>query len=119
MSKIRILITTTSFQDTPGRHHDLLAGDAYDIERARGPLPESAILALVGDYDAILCGDDALTRQIPRHDAIVKRGEWHRGVGHELAGKTLGLLGLGRIGREVAQRAVAFAMRVCAYDVSW
>ena len=174
MSKTRILITTTSFQDTPGRHHDLLAGDAYDIERARGPLPESAILALVGDYDAILCGDDAftrpvlqkclprlkvlskygigvdkvdlqaatelripvtfcpgvnhvtvaehtfglllaLTRQIPQHDAIVKRGEWHRGVGRELAGKTLGLLGLGRIGREVAQRAVAFDMRVSAY----
>jgi D-3-phosphoglycerate dehydrogenase / 2-oxoglutarate reductase len=178
MSKIRILITTTSFQDTPGRHHDLLAGDAYDIERARGPLPESVILALVGDYDAILCGDDAftrpvlqkclprlkvlskygigvdkvdlqaatelripvtfcpgvnhvtvaehtfglllaLTRQIPQHDAVVKRGEWHRGVGRELAEKTLGLLGLGRIGREVAKRAVAFDMRVCAYDVTW
>jgi hypothetical protein len=38
MNKIRILITTTSFQDTPGRYHDLLAGDAYDIERARGVL---------------------------------------------------------------------------------
>jgi hypothetical protein len=64
MSKTRILITTTSFQDTPGRHHDLLVGDAYDIERARGPLPESAILALVGAYDAILCGDDAFTRPV-------------------------------------------------------
>ena len=61
----------------------------------------------------------ALTRQIPQHDAIVKRGEWHRGVGRELAGKILGLLGLGRIGREVAQRAVAFDMRVSAYDVTW
>ena len=61
----------------------------------------------------------ALTRQIPQHDAIVKRGEWHRGVGRELAEKTLGLLGLGRIGREVAKRAVAFDMRVCAYDVTW
>ena len=64
MSKTRILITTTSFQDTLGRHHDLPAGDAYDIERARGPLPESAILALVGAYDAILCGDDAFTRPV-------------------------------------------------------
>jgi D-3-phosphoglycerate dehydrogenase len=61
----------------------------------------------------------ALTRQIPQHDAMVKRGEWHRGVGRELAGKTLGLLGLGRIGREVTKRAVAFDMRVCAYDVTW
>ena len=43
---------------------DHLAGDAYDIERARGPLPESAILALVGAYDAILCGDDAFTRPV-------------------------------------------------------
>jgi lactate dehydrogenase-like 2-hydroxyacid dehydrogenase len=79
MSKIRILITTTSFQDTPGRHHDLLAGDAYDIERARGPLPESAILALVGDYDAILCGDDAFTRPVlqkclPRLKVLSKYG---------------------------------------------
>src|SRR2546430_8456835 len=39
----------------------------------------------------------ALTRQIPQQDAVVKRGEWHRATGHELAGKTLGLLGLGRI----------------------
>jgi len=61
----------------------------------------------------------ALTRQIPQHDAIVKRGEWHRGVGRELAGKTLGLLGLGRIGREVAKRAIAFDMRVYAYDITW
>jgi D-3-phosphoglycerate dehydrogenase / 2-oxoglutarate reductase len=79
MSKTRILITTTSFQDTPGRHHDLLARDAYDIERARGPLPESAILALVGDYDAILCGDDAFTRPVlhkclPRLKVLSKYG---------------------------------------------
>ena len=73
MSKIRILITTTSFQDTPGRHHDLLAGDAYDIERARGPLPESAILALVGDYDAILCGDDAFTRPVYKNACRASR----------------------------------------------
>src|SRR5262245_38919020 len=64
MSKIRILLPTTSFQDTPGRHHDLLAGDAYDTERARRPLPASVILALVGDYDAILCGDDVFTRPV-------------------------------------------------------
>jgi D-3-phosphoglycerate dehydrogenase len=61
----------------------------------------------------------ALTRQIPQHDAIVKRGAWHRGVGRERANKTLGLLGLSRIGRVVAQRAVACVMRVSAYDVTW
>ena len=79
MSQTRILITTTSFQDTPGRHHDLLVGEAYDIERARGPLSESAIFALVGDYDAILCGDDAFTRPVlqkclPRLRALSKYG---------------------------------------------
>lgn len=178
MSKKRILITTTSFQDTPGRHHDLLVPDEFEIERARGPLPEAEILKLAGTHDAIICGDDAftrsvlqkalprlkvlskygigvdkidllaatdlkipvtycpgvnhvtvaehtfglllsLTRLIPVQDAQVKRGEWKRATGRELAGKTMGILGLGRIGKEVAKRAAAFEMKVCAFDVYW
>jgi D-3-phosphoglycerate dehydrogenase len=178
MSKTRILITTTSFQDTPGRHHDLLPSDDFEIERARGPLPESEILKLVGSHDAIICGDDAftrpvlqkclpklrvlskygigvdkidipaatelkipvtfcpgvnhvtvaehtfglllsLTRLIPPQDALIKKGEWKRSTGRELAGKTMGILGLGRIGKEVAKRAKAFEMNVCAFDLYW
>src|SRR5207245_7742927 len=61
----------------------------------------------------------SLTRLIPQQDAIVKKGDWKRSTGRELAGKTFGILGLGRIGKEVAKRAIAFEMKVCAYDLFW
>lgn len=60
----------------------------------------------------------ALARAVPRADASMKDGRWEkkRLHGAELRGKCLGLLGLGRIGREVARRAQAFEMRVIAHD---
>lgn len=58
----------------------------------------------------------ALARSIPYHDRVSKQGNWSRVQGMELSGATLGIVGLGRIGREVAQRAVALGMRVLAYD---
>lgn len=60
----------------------------------------------------------ALARKIPQAHASMKSGEWNRKAfsGTELHGKTLGVLGLGRIGSEVARRAIAFGMRVLAYD---
>jgi len=60
----------------------------------------------------------ALARLIPGADASMKRGQWEKSgfMGNELSGKTLGLLGLGRIGAMVAGRAVAFGMMVMAYD---
>jgi len=60
----------------------------------------------------------ALARNIPQAHASMKAGEWNRKAfqGVELYKKTLGVLGLGRIGSEVARRAVAFGMRVLAYD---
>jgi D-3-phosphoglycerate dehydrogenase len=60
----------------------------------------------------------ALARQVPRHDAAIRAGRWEKSsaAGTELRGKTLGLIGLGRIGSEVARRAKAFEMRVVAYD---
>src|SRR5262245_41864921 len=60
----------------------------------------------------------ALARKIPQANASMKSGEWNRKAfsGSELYGKTLGILGMGRIGGEVARRAVAFGMRVLAYD---
>jgi D-3-phosphoglycerate dehydrogenase / 2-oxoglutarate reductase len=60
----------------------------------------------------------ALARKIPQAHASMKAGEWNRKAfsGTELYGKTLGILGMGRIGGEVARRAVAFGMRVLAYD---
>src|SRR5438874_8201349 len=60
----------------------------------------------------------ALARKIPQAHASMKAGEWNRKAfqGVELYGKTLGILGMGRIGSEVARRAIAFGMQVLAYD---
>jgi phosphoglycerate dehydrogenase-like enzyme len=58
----------------------------------------------------------ALARHIPQEDAAVRGGGWQRGVGRELAGSTLGLLGLGRIGRRIAHFARAFDMDCIAWS---
>lgn len=60
----------------------------------------------------------AMARHIPTGDAHVKAGQWKRSqfVGTQLAGKTLGIVGFGRVGRAVAQRALAMEMKVVAYD---
>lgn len=181
ISGMRILLTTTSYQDTPGPHHDLLAGSGHEVVRARGPLSEQQMLDLVADkvgFDGLLNGDDLITARVidaylPRlkviakygigldsidvkyatakkipvlftpgvnhttvaehafglmialvkqfwpHLRAVKAGQWKRITGHELFGKTIGILGLGRIGREVAKRASAFDMRILGYDRYW
>jgi len=175
----RILLTTTSYQDTPGPHHDLLASSGYEIVRERGPLSEEQMLELAGEFDGFLCGDDAITqavidKSLPRLKVISKygigldkidvdyatsqkipvlftpgvnhttvaehtfglllgltkkiqvnaaqvaAGEWKAGwkkpVGNEIMGKTIGIVGLGRIGKEVALRAKAFGMDLIAFD---
>ncbi|HKW77569.1 MAG TPA: hydroxyacid dehydrogenase, partial [Candidatus Limnocylindria bacterium] len=60
----------------------------------------------------------ALFRDLPAADAHVRGGQWKRGqfIGREARGKTLGLVGLGRIGSEVAKRAAALEMRLLAHD---
>lgn len=174
----RILLTTTSFQDTPGEHHRLLAETGWELVAARGPLNEADTLALVGDIDGYICGDDAITRAVlekarPRlkviskygigvdkidvrsctefglpvlftpgvnhttvaehtfllllaleknflfHTDSTRSGGWKRKTGHELLDKTIGIVGLGRIGKEVALRARAFGMKAIAFDVYW
>lgn len=57
-----------------------------------------------------------VARQVPKLDSKTKQGEWVRSTGVELFGKTIGILGLGAIGKGVAQRAQGFAMKVLAYD---
>ncbi len=61
----------------------------------------------------------ALAKNFHQEINLVKQGNWERITGRELAGKTLGILGLGRIGKEVAKRARAFDMKVVAYDIYW
>lgn len=60
----------------------------------------------------------SLARHVPRADASLKAGSWNRSefIGTELRGKTLGIIGLGKVGSEVAHRAKAFEMKVIAYD---
>ena len=175
---MRVLLTTTSFQDTPGPHHELLENAGFELIRERGPLTESRMLELVGNIDAFLCGDDEITRtvidqalpslkviskygigldkidteyvsekNIPltfcpgvNHTTVaehtfalmlalfrklvkeanhVATGEWVRVTGNEIMGKTLAVIGLGRIGKEVTIRANAFGMKVVGYDLYW
>lgn len=174
----RVLLTTTSFQDTPGVHHELLARAGFDIVPERGPLPEERMMELAGHFDAYLCGDDALTRgviqkSLPRLKVISKygigldkidvaaatdlrvpvlftpgvnhttvaehtfalllaavrnlvpeanhvaAGRWTRITGTELCGKTMAIVGLGRIGREVAVRARVFGINVLGFGTHW
>jgi D-3-phosphoglycerate dehydrogenase len=175
---MKILLTTTSYQDTPGPHHALLESTGAEIVCERGPLPESSMLELAGEFDAFLCGDDEITqavidKSLPRLKVIAKygigvdkidvdyatakqipvsfcpgvnhttvaehvfmlllalnknlieqanttaSGGWKRMTGHEIMGKTIGIIGLGRIGREVAIRANAFGMKCIGYDLYW
>jgi len=60
----------------------------------------------------------ALARHVPQADASMRSGKWDRKsyLGTEVRGKTLGIVGLGKIGSEVARRAVAMEMRVLAHD---
>jgi len=60
----------------------------------------------------------SLSRNIPQANASTKKGEWKRSkfMGVEVYGKTLGIVGFGRIGSEVAKRALSFGMKILAYD---
>lgn len=178
---MKILLTTTSFQDTPGKHHEVLAASGFDVVRARGPLSEAQVLDLFkqhGGFDGLLNGDDQITAKVidaglPKlrviakygigldsidvkyatskripvlftpgvnettvaehaiglmiavaknfwfHLRAVKAGQWKRQTGTELYGKTLGILGLGRIGKEVVKRAGAFGMTCIGHGNHW
>jgi D-3-phosphoglycerate dehydrogenase len=58
----------------------------------------------------------SLARQIPVANELTKKGEWPRIFGADVYGKTIGIVGLGSIGKEVARRAGGFAMQILAYD---
>jgi len=171
-----ILLTSTSFQDTPGAHQELLDKQGFKVTTLRGPLKEEVLLGIIHQYDGIICGDDEITRAviekgvagklriiskygigldkvdldaardfkipvincpgvnqvtvaehvfalllsyikniIPEHE-IVQKQQWVRHIGYELNGKILGVLGTGNVGKEVIKRALAFGMRIIAFD---
>ena len=61
---MKILLTSTSFMDTPGAHHDLLESIGAEIDTIRGPIKEAELLPVIGQYDAVVCGDDEYTRRV-------------------------------------------------------
>jgi D-3-phosphoglycerate dehydrogenase / 2-oxoglutarate reductase len=77
--------------------------------------PESTVVSAAEHTIGLLL---ALSRNIAQAHAALKDGRWERSAhgGIELAGKTLGVLGFGRIGQQVARRALGLEMRVVAYD---
>jgi len=60
----------------------------------------------------------SVARKVPLLDRKTREGQWTRSTGTELYGKTLGILGLGAVGKAVARRASGFSMRVVAYNPS-
>jgi D-3-phosphoglycerate dehydrogenase / 2-oxoglutarate reductase len=95
--------------------------DNIDVPKAteRGVLvvnsPEGNTIAAAELTVAMLL---ALARNIPQADSALRNGEWKRSkyTGVEVYNKTLGVIGLGKIGREVARRLMSFEMQVIAYD---
>ncbi|MBA3565343.1 MAG: phosphoglycerate dehydrogenase [Actinobacteria bacterium] len=77
--------------------------------------PEATVVSAAEHTMALLL---AVARNVPQAHAALIAGRWERArfAGIELAGKTLGVLGFGRIGRQVARRALGLGMRVVAYD---
>jgi D-3-phosphoglycerate dehydrogenase len=95
--------------------------DNVDVDAAtrRGIIvanaPESTVVSAAEHTIGLLV---ALARNIPQAHAALKQGRWERSAygGIELAAKTLGVLGFGRIGQQVARRALGLGMHVVAYD---
>lgn len=95
--------------------------DNIDVEAAsaRGVLvcnvPGATVVSVAEHTMALLL---ALVRNLPRADTSIRAGRWERSqlAGRELHGKRLAIVGFGRIGRVVAERAQAFGMEVSAYD---
>ncbi len=95
--------------------------DNVDVDHAtrRGVMvvnaPQSNVISAAEQTIALLL---AQARNIPQADAALKTGAWDRSrfEGVELANKTIGVIGLGRVGSLVATRAAAFGMRVIAFD---
>ena len=77
--------------------------------------PTANLLSATEHTFALMLG---LARNVAAADADIKSGQWNRKkwVGAELQGKTLGVVGFGRIGRQVARRAQAFDMNILVYD---
>jgi D-3-phosphoglycerate dehydrogenase len=115
-------LTRSVIEASPSLRHIARRGvgfDSVDLESASEhgvlvTITPGVLEASVADHVFALML--AAARSIPAGDALVRSGGWRGLVGVELVGKTLGIVGFGRIGRQVAARAAGFSMRVLAYD---
>jgi D-3-phosphoglycerate dehydrogenase / 2-oxoglutarate reductase len=175
---MQILLTTTSFIDTPGLHQKKLYNSKYKIDTLRGPLKEKVLLPIISNYDGIICGDDDISKKviikgskgklkviskygigldkidlnaakkcdipvfstpgvnhitvsehilaliftyyknIHLEHQITQSGKWNRLIGNEVFKKKIGILGLGRIGKELYKRVKAMGMKPLVYDLN-
>ncbi len=92
---------------------DLAAATVHGV--AVTVAPNTNHLSVAEHAFALMLG---LARLLTVRDDAVRKGSWPRHMSQPLRGRTLGLAGLGRIGKAVAVRAAAFAMRVLAYDLA-
>ena len=92
---------------------DLEAAKQHNVTVVNAPTSTTVAVAELA-FGLLL----AVAREIPRADASMKQGQWVKKEfeGVELNGKTLGIIGFGRIGMEVGKRAAAFGMNVIIYD---
>ena len=173
---MKILLTSTSFIDTPGKHQERLYNEGLEVDTLRGPVKEDDLLPIISKYDGIVCGDDEITRQVIKEGVegklkviskygigldkidleaakefnipvtncpgvnhiavaehiiallfsyyknihleynITKKGSWKRLIGHEVFEKKIGIIGLGRIGKELVVRLNALGLDVLVFD---
>jgi len=92
---------------------DLEAAKKHNVAVVNAPTSTTTAVAELA-FGLLL----AVAREIPRADVTMKEGNWQKKEfeGVELSGKTLGVIGYGRIGTEVGRRAAAFGMNVVVYD---
>ena len=106
LPNLKLLITTgmnnPSIDFKAATEHGIVVCGTHGVPTDTGELTWGLILAL--------------TRQIPLEDKSTREGAWQRTVGMGLAGKTLGIVGLGRIGSQVARIAHAFEMKTLAWS---
>lgn len=174
---MKVLLTSTSFQDTPGAHQKLLADQGWEVDTLRGPLRQDILKLLIGKYDAIICGDDDYTEEVLKIGSAgnlkyiskygvgldrialnaakelgilvmncpgvnqvsvsehvlallftfeknvhlqynsTKDGSWKRWIGNEIQGKTMGIIGLGSVGKELVKKSLALGMKVIGFDL--
>ena len=174
---MKILLTSTSFRSTKGKHQQVLEQTGMEVDFLGGPLKVGELLPIIGRYDGAIIGDDEFSRKvlekgsegklkvlskygmgldkvdlvaakefkidlynargvncetvaehtmalilsyaknIPGAINHTKRGQWIRPTGFDLKGKQMAIIGLGRIGKEVARRCHAFGMLLSYYDL--